>query len=227
MSRGGARDNAGRKSGWVNVETKLIRVPVAIESQLMAIAKKLDQGETIDLETKSIEVEPIEIELVTESNLDSVTNSIKEIVDRYKKEGDAATPKNTRWDNTTKLLTELELILYPESVIETVTETKIEEKELVTESKVIDNESVTNSEEINNNLVTDSLVFQTELIPSILEVNKLEPLSQNKLSKRLKIDHKTVGRKKQNLAEWSGALDPDGVSWEYREDTKLCHPLNM
>ena len=56
MSRGGARDNAGRKSGWVNLETKLIRIPVAIESQLMAIAKKLDRGESIELETKSIEV---------------------------------------------------------------------------------------------------------------------------------------------------------------------------
>ncbi|HEY9599036.1 MAG TPA: hypothetical protein V6D33_15330 [Cyanophyceae cyanobacterium] len=70
MSRGGKRDNAGRKSGWINAETKLIRVPVAIESQLMAIAKKLDRGEIIDLETKSIETE-----LVTEFKVDSVTNS--------------------------------------------------------------------------------------------------------------------------------------------------------
>ena len=71
MSRGGARDNAGRKSGWVNLETKLIRVPVAIESQLMAIAKKLDRVESIELKTKSLEIES-----VTQSNSDSVTDSI-------------------------------------------------------------------------------------------------------------------------------------------------------
>ena len=56
MSRGGARDNAGRKSGWVNLKTKLIRVPVAIKSQLMAIAKKLDLGESIDFVSKSIDL---------------------------------------------------------------------------------------------------------------------------------------------------------------------------
>lgn len=211
MSRGGKRDNAGRKSGWINAETKLIRVPVAIEPQLMAIAKKLDQGETIDLETKSIEIES-----VTESNLDSVTDSIKEIVDRYKKESDAATPKNTRWDNARKLLKELEVILYPEKTIELVTESKLEEKEFVTESNITNNESV-----------TESKVFQTELIELVSTKNILEPLSQNKLAKRLKVDHKTVGRKKQSLASWSGALDPDGIAWEYREDTKLCHPLNF
>ena len=223
MSRGGARDNAGRKSGWVNLETKLIRVPVAIESQLMAIATKLDQGESIELETKSIEIES-----VTESKLDSVTDSVKAIVSKYRQESDKKSlTKTTRWDAARKLLTELEATLYTETVIETVTETKLKEKELVTDSKVSNNESVTNLEGSNNDLVTDSKVFQTELIPSILQVSKLEPLSQNKLAKRLKIDHKTVGRKKQNLAEWSGVLDPDGVSWEYREDTKLCYPLNM
>ena len=221
MSRGGKRDNAGRKSGWVNLETKLIRVPVAIESQLMAIAKKLDQGEIIDLETISL------IESVTESKLDSVTDSIKEIVCKYKKESNKTTPTSTRWDQARKLLAELEAVLYPQTIIEIVTETKTEEKELVTDSKVTNNEFVTNSESSSNDSVTDSKVFQTELIELVLSKNALEPLSQNKLSKRLRVDHKTVGRKKQSLASWSGALDPDGIAWEYREDTKLCHPLNL
>ena len=222
MSRGGARDNAGRKSGWVNLKTKLIRVPEVIESQLIEIAKKLDRGESIELETKSIEIES-----VTQSNSDSVTDSIKEIVSKYRQESNKTTATNTRWDHARKLLKELESVLYIETIIESITESKLEEKELVTDSKVSSNKSVTNSEGSNNDLVTDSKVFQTELIPSILQVSKLEPLSQNKLAKRLKIDHKTVGRKKQNLAEWSGVLDPDGIAWEYREDTKLCHPLNM
>ena len=222
MSRGGKRDNAGRKSGWVNLETKLIRVPVAIESQLMAIAKKLDQGETIDLETKSIEIES-----VTESKLESVTDSIKVIVDRYKKESDAATPKNTRWDNARKLLKELESILYPELVIESVTKSNLEEKKLVTESKVINNESVTNSEEINNDLVTDSKVFQTELIPSILQPSNLEPHTQPNLAIRLKVSTRSIRDHKNDLPEWSKSKDPDGIAWEYRAEIKKYYPLNM
>jgi hypothetical protein len=154
MSRGGVRDNAGRKSGWVNLETKLIRVPVAIESQLMAIAKKLDRGEIIDLETKSIEIES-----VTQSNLDSVTDS----------------------ENTNN--------------------------ELVTESKVYE-------------------VRQFELIPSILQSNKLEPLSQPDLAIRLKVSVRAMRNHKDDFAEWSKAKDPDRIAWERSEDKKY-YPLNQ
>ena len=225
MSRGGARDNAGRKSGWVNLETKLIRVPVAIESQLIAIAKKLDRGESIESETKSIEIES-----VIQSNLDSVTDSIKEIVSKYRQMSNKTTLKNTRWDHARKLLKELESVLYIETTIESITESKLEEKELVTDSIINKDQSVINSEEINDDLVTDSKVAevkQFELIPPVSTEISLKPLNQNALSKRLRVDHKTVGRKKQSLTEWSGALDPDGIVWEYREDTKLCHPLNL
>ena len=213
MSRGGARDNAGRKSGWVNLKTKLIRVPVAIESQLMAIAKKLDQGEIIELETKSIEIES-----VTESKLDSVTDSIKEIVDRYRQESDTKSPTATRWDAARKLLTELESVVYPESVIESVTETKLEEKELVTES-----------ENHTTDLVTDSKVTeitQFELIPSILQETKLEPLSQPDLAARLKVTTRSIRDHKDDLPEWSKTKDPDGIAWERHEDKKY-YSLNM
>jgi len=223
MSRGGARDNAGRKSGWVNLETKLIRVPVAIESQLMAIAKKLDQGESIELETKSIEIES-----VTESKLDSVTDSVKEIVSKYRQESDKKSlTKTTRWDAARKLLTELEATLYTETVIETVTETKLKEKELVTDSKVSNNESVTNLEGSNNDLVTDSKVFQTELIPSILQASKLEPLSQPNLAVRLKVSTRSIRDHKDDLPIWSKSKDSDGIAWEYRVETKKYYPLNM
>lgn len=225
MSRGGARDNAGRKSGWVNVETKLIRVPVAIESQLMVIAKKLDRGESIDLETKSIEIES-----VTESTLDSVTDSIKGIVSKYRQESDKKSlTKTTRWDAARKLLAELEAVLYTETVIETVTEIKLEEKELVTESKVTDNDSVTDSGEINNELVTESKVFQTELIPSILQSSNLEPLTQAQLADRFggKQHRVNISKKKYDLTEWSKSRDPDGIAWEYRSETKKYYPLNM
>jgi hypothetical protein len=214
MSRGGKRDNAGRKSGWVNLETKLIRVPVAIESQLMAIAKKLDQGEIIDLETKSIEVES-----VTESNLDSITDSIKEIVDRYRKESDAKSlTKTTRWDAARKLLKELESVLYGENVLDLVTESNLKENELVTQSNTTNNETVADSKTYG--------VEQFELIPPTILQKKLEPLTQRKLASRFGVDHTAVGRKKQVLPEWSKSKDPDGIAWEYREETRLYHPLN-
>ena len=215
MSRGGARDNAGRKSGWVNLETKLIRVPVAIESQLMAIAKKLDRGESIELETKSIEVES-----VTESKLDCVTDSIKEIVSKYRQESDKTTLKNTRWDQARKLLIELEAVLYVETVIESVAETKLEEKELVTDS-----------ENHTNDLVTESKgheVEQIELIPTIVsQSSKLEPLSQPDLAIRLKVSVRAMRNHKNDFAEWSKPKDPDNVAWERREGTKKYYPLNQ
>jgi chromosome segregation ATPase len=59
--RGGAREKAGRKSSWVSgcrqEETKLIRVPEKLAKELNEIAHKLDAGEIIDLDTKSIREE--------------------------------------------------------------------------------------------------------------------------------------------------------------------------
>jgi len=222
MSRGGKRDNAGRKSGWANLETKLIRIPVAIEADLMAIAKKLDQGEYVEIEAKSKE-----IETVTESKLDFVTVSIKEIVDRYKDEYLKTTPKNTRWDNARKLLSELELILYGETSLESVTKSKPKKKE--TEIvETIQDESVTVSENNNIELVTESKSYeieQIELIPSTQQI-KLEPLKQGELVTRLKVSPRSFFNHKKNLQEWSKSKDPDKVAWEYREDTKKYHPLN-
>ena len=52
-SRGGNREGAGRKSAWKNGETQTIRVPKALVSQLLEIARRLDNGESIEFETKS------------------------------------------------------------------------------------------------------------------------------------------------------------------------------
>lgn len=51
MSRGGYREKAGRKSGWVNTQTTTIRVPEIFASQLLSIAKKLDSGDNLDLDS--------------------------------------------------------------------------------------------------------------------------------------------------------------------------------
>lgn len=87
MPRGGSRKGAGRKSSWKSgckqEQTKLIRVPSILVSQLLDIAHWLDGGGTIEKVTKSIQGElpllsnqPIEIE--TNSNKYNETEFAKE-----------------------------------------------------------------------------------------------------------------------------------------------------
>ncbi len=47
MPRGGKREGAGNKFKWKHGKTKTIRVPVELADQLLELAKKLDQGETL------------------------------------------------------------------------------------------------------------------------------------------------------------------------------------
>lgn len=51
--RGGKRENAGRKPTWNNKDTITIRVPKFIATQVMELARRLDSGENIELDTKS------------------------------------------------------------------------------------------------------------------------------------------------------------------------------
>jgi hypothetical protein len=48
MPRGGARVGAGGRHKWIHGETKVIRVPVALSEHILAIAKKLDEGVSLD-----------------------------------------------------------------------------------------------------------------------------------------------------------------------------------
>jgi hypothetical protein len=50
---GGARENAGRKSGWNNQETCTIRIPKVFAPKLREIARQWDKGQDFDLEIKS------------------------------------------------------------------------------------------------------------------------------------------------------------------------------
>lgn len=58
MPRGGRREKAGRKSGWSNTETQLIRVPKVLADRLLEIAKHLDRGDEFHLVERQIEPEP-------------------------------------------------------------------------------------------------------------------------------------------------------------------------
>ncbi|QCS50187.1 hypothetical protein FEK30_12545 [Picosynechococcus sp. PCC 11901] len=45
--RGGMRPGAGRKSAWQSGATKTIRVPAAIEEELLTLGKHLDRGQAV------------------------------------------------------------------------------------------------------------------------------------------------------------------------------------
>lgn len=62
--RGGYRENAGRKSSWNHTDTCTIRIPKPFAEQLVELARRLDNGELIDTETKS---KSPDYDLVTES----------------------------------------------------------------------------------------------------------------------------------------------------------------
>lgn len=51
--RGGYRENAGRKSSWNHGDTCTIRIPKSFASQLVQLARRLDNGEEIDTDTES------------------------------------------------------------------------------------------------------------------------------------------------------------------------------
>ena len=69
MARGGYREKAGRKTSWASgckfEDTKIIRVPISIANKLLDIAHKLDEGGSLDLDTKSKE----QIEILKSENI--------------------------------------------------------------------------------------------------------------------------------------------------------------
>lgn len=65
----------------------------------------------------------------------------------------------------------------------------------------------------------------TVAMSSTLETN-IDALSQNELAKRLDVTSQTVARRKSeaDFSLWSQSKDPEGVSWQYIEITKLFIP---
>jgi hypothetical protein len=71
MSRGGYRKGSGRKPSWNHPDTQLIRIPKLFASQLLQLARQLDQGEYIEEVSDSID-------FVTESYDPETLNAIAE-----------------------------------------------------------------------------------------------------------------------------------------------------
>ena len=88
MPRGGNREGAGRKGGWRNSETQVIRVPKILAAHILEYARKIDSGElerlsfakTLDIFSTGSRVD----DSVTESKIgsnDSVTESLSLILE--------------------------------------------------------------------------------------------------------------------------------------------------
>jgi hypothetical protein len=53
MTRGGKREGAGGKFKWIHGKTKIVRVPEVLADRILAIAKMIDEGKTVDDVTQS------------------------------------------------------------------------------------------------------------------------------------------------------------------------------
>jgi hypothetical protein len=65
-------------------------------------------------------------------------------------------------------------------------------------------------------------IEQHTLVPvDQVPAHLLRGLSQRTLSIRLNVDHTTVARNRkkgfEEFSQWSGGVDPDGISWEFRD----------
>lgn len=105
--RGGSRDNAGRKSSWQHSATQTIRVPKVFAHQLVKIAHQLDNGEAIDIDTKSKQGS-------TDNDTDSksvasdiVTNSILPLKEALVQAGAILKAKRSARESLAKLLSKL------------------------------------------------------------------------------------------------------------------------
>jgi hypothetical protein len=67
MPRGGKRDGAGARFKWKHGKTKTIRVPIELVDEILAIAQKLDSGETFVFHSEKREIAIIDYD--TQSKL--------------------------------------------------------------------------------------------------------------------------------------------------------------
>ncbi len=105
--RGGYRDNAGRKSSWRHSATQTIRVPKVFAQQLVKLAHQLDNGEAVDINTKS---KSGHIDNDTDSNSaasDIVTNSMLPLSEALVQATTILKAKRSARESLAKLLSKL------------------------------------------------------------------------------------------------------------------------
>ena len=95
MPRGGHREGAGRKGGWKNFETQVIRVPKVFVAQLMDIARRLDLGESEIVTSSTLpEVDPVE--MIVESEILQVNPDQMDLFSLPPQTNESVTESKTR-----------------------------------------------------------------------------------------------------------------------------------
>lgn len=61
MPRGGYRKGSGGKPTWKNGKTKPVRVPIALEEQVLEIARILDEGGTPEARSRTLDLSGIAV----------------------------------------------------------------------------------------------------------------------------------------------------------------------
>ena len=103
MPRGGHREGAGRKGGWKNSETQVIRVPRIFAAQLLDIARRLDLGEPENLVFSVFSVDPVqpiiepEILQVNPDQMDLFSSPSQTIESVTKSNTRPSRPDGLRW----------------------------------------------------------------------------------------------------------------------------------
>lgn len=218
MPRGGTRKGAGRKSEWPSgcsfENTTVIRIPKNLKEKVVEVAKKLDAGEALDLDTKS------ESEKVTKSK--DLTDRFFDVLNRWVTDANSIKNRNEKWAKAVELLAELA----------DIAEVDFQAWNIDSKATI---ESVTESEKIEahpkNELVTNSFEHQQlELLPFSSEQNELvtnsknihktfEPLSNKLLALRLNVTQHFLSKKKGELSSTAfykllKDRDPAHIAWK-------------
>jgi hypothetical protein len=221
MSRGGHRDNAGRKSSWDSgakfEDTIPVRVPKNIKDQILAIAHQIDAGETFDIETKS-NTGVIEQQLKIEQ-LEQDNQNLHQVIESQRLD----------FNVQLKLLQDKILILEQEKQ-QITKDLEITKLELVTKS----NELISQIELMQERTKSkrDKLVTKSEKITQteIFDINSnLLPLDEVSLAKRYGVlsIHLKDARKKGNnkYIPPTSSKDFGVLEWDFCDEDNKYHPI--
>ena len=203
MVRGGQREGAGRKSDWESKvkfeDTTVIRVPKNIKDKVMVVARKLDAGEDIDLDSNS-KIQELESKLLllqsdNEVLINQLQNKFLDLETQLKKIQELEQENNQLRNSLNNL---------NQSGKQLVTNSKEECSDLVTQSK--------------SHTQIELLEVANENNSTFINELKANPLQGKLLANRLGIKPSDISARKGKLSpelfcDWLQVKDPDGIRW--------------
>jgi hypothetical protein len=193
------------------------------------------------------------IDLVTQSKENRILNAVKVTLAKWRQQSNdslASGSKNTRWCEVRQMLDELESLVWGEALpdeglenmvslnqnrqqegnIDYVTESKLsdllEQTDLVIESKGQDLAEDTLRPHSQLNLVDE---FQSQ-VSSNTTSREIKPLTRQQIAERFEVSVRTVenrstGKAIADFPRWSATKDPNGIAWQYSQESKLFYPV--